>query len=644
MGCDSKLASFARSVRSVGCVLAIIAIAGPAWGYYLDDARRFDIRVRAYSQLGIMAESAGKPSNDDVQRALSFVPANAPASQKRAAVLAITPPPFEAGDLAQHRNFYNPEFDANLTDFMRWAGATEFKFRFAWWGFYDGLYDYLNDRWADHARSYKTRFSESNDPANESYKFDDHWKRARDEYAHQNRINELYFDYTHGPFFLRVGRQAISWGESDTIALLDVSNPFDLTLGAPGFFQDVDEARIPLYTIRSTYKLIQSWGPLSSVFSDVYFVPGPIDTTVPTNPITAGVSPFNPDQADPQFNVLQQGALAANIHTVLVDRLPDQTWGNSRWGARLTGVLLRDYTVQGWFFRTFNQQPVPMLTNAGAFGLFAKGQGTFVNDRGQKCDPATTAGTCIKQAPAVTILDRRLESVIGLSSTWFSQPVNGILKWEIEYFIDELAVIPDKNLNPRVQVPRSLRAPYEKDLKNSIPTADYVRWVIGYDRNFFVPWLNPTNSILLVMSYNSSFNLSEKGGKDYRNAYTKPGHTQTRNGKLANNPSCSDAATARTSPLCIFTDPHDYEDAYQYEGLLTTTFRTDYMHGKLEPGATIITDISGVFGFAPSVNYRITDNLLVGATYLAVAGDRKAGLGVFRAHDMVQLRVTGQFN
>src|SRR4029434_11014393 len=72
----------------------------------------------------------------------------------------------------------------------------------------------------------------------------------------QNRINELYFDYTHGPFFIRVGKQAISWGESDTIAILDVSNPFDLTLGAPGFFQDVEEARIPLWTIRSTYKLI----------------------------------------------------------------------------------------------------------------------------------------------------------------------------------------------------------------------------------------------------------------------------------------------------------------------------------------------------------------------------------------------------
>ena len=621
----------------------LVTIASTSSAYYLDADRRFSVRLRAYSQLGILTEDSETPSRSDIARALRFVPANAPRSQKQAQIAAITPPDYDAFNLGQHRNFYNPEFDANLSDFMRWTGASEFKFRFAWWGFYDGLYDYLDETWADHLRAYRTRFSESNDPANESYRFNDSYKRARAEYAHQNRINELYIDYVNGPFFLRVGKQAISWGESDTIAILDVSNPFDLSLGAPGFFQDVEEARIPLWTVRSTFKLIDSLGPLSSVFSDVYFVPGPIDTTVPKNPITAGVSPFNPDQADPQFNILAQGSLAAGIHTVLVDRLPDNTWGNSRWGARLTGVLFRDYTVQGWFFRTFNQVPTPMITNASAFNVLAK-HPTFVDAKGRRCNPSESpAGTCLKKGPAVTLLDRRLESVIGLSSTWFSQPLNGILKWEIEYFIDELAVIPERNLNPRVQLPRALRADSEKNLKNSIPTADYVRWVIGYDRNFFVRWLNPTNSFILVMSYNSSFNLSEKGGKDYRNPYTKPGHTQTRNGPRPGNPNCRGAA-ARTSPLCIYADPHDFEDAYQYEGILTTTLRTDYMHATLQPSLTMITDISGVFGFAPSLNYRINDNLIVGATYLAVAGTRKAGLGTFRAHDMLQLRVTGQFN
>ena len=624
-------------------VVAVLVSSGTSSAYYLDDERRFDVRLRAYSQLSLLTENSETPSQSDIANALSFIPASAPLAQRRAQIASITPPKYDAWNLAQHRNFYNPEFDANLSDFMHWAGADEFKFRFAWWGFYDGIYDYLDEKWADHARSYKTRFSESNDPANESYSFNDHYKRARDEYAHQNRINELYFDYTHGPFFIRVGKQAISWGESDTIALLDVSNPFDLTLGAPGFFQDVEEARIPLYTVRSTYKLIDNWGPVSSVFSDVYLVPGPIDTTVPTNPIAAGVSPFNPDQPDPQTNVAAQGSLANGIHTVVVDKLPEHTWANSRWGARLTGVLLRDYTVQGWFFRTFNQAPAPLLTNASAFGILNQGRGVFVDDRGQKCDPATATGPCAKGAPAVTILERRLESVIGTSMTWFSQPVNGILKWEIEYFIDELAVIPTMNLNPRVQIPRALRAPGEKNISNHVPTADYVRWVVGYDRNFFVPWLNPTNSFILIMSFNNSFNLSEKGGKDYRNASTKPGHTNTRNGPQAGNPLCQGAG-AKTSPLCVFIDPHDYEDAYQYEGLVTTTLRTDYMHGLLEPQLTIITDVSGIFGFAPTVSYRVTDNLLLGMTYLGIEASRKAGLGTFRAHDMLQFRVTGQFN
>ena len=636
-------------------LLAVLVFSRTASAFFLDDDRRFDVRLRVYSQLGVMMQESEEVHAQDLATAASFVakpPANAtPAQQAQyrkqvaAAQAAITPPTYSLGDLAQHRTFYNPEFDANLSDFMKWAYADEFKFRFAWWGFYDGLYDYLDPEWADRARSYKTRFAESDNPSGESFKFNDHYKRARDVYAHQNRINELYFDYTSGPLFVRVGRQAISWGESDTIALLDVSNPFDLTLGAPGFFQDVDEARIPLWTVRSTFKLIDNLGPLASVFSDVYLVPGPIDTTVPINPIAAGVSPFNPDQADPQFNITAQGSFASGFVTSVVDRLPEKTWANSRWGARLTGVLLRDYTVQTWFFRTFNQAPVPLLTDAAAFGITQHGDATYVDNRGQRCDPATSTGPCAKKAPVVTILERRLESVVGLAATWFSQPVNGIVKAEAEYFIDEPAVIPSMNLNPRVQIPKALRAPNEKNISNHVPTADYIRWVIGYDRNFFVPWLNPTNSFILVASYNSSFNVSEKGGMDYRNATTKLGHPNTRQGKLAGNPLCADAAASRTNPLCQYVDPHDYEDAYQYEGFLQTTVRTDYMHGKLEPQLTIISDVSGIFAFAPAVSYRITDNLFVSGTYLAIESTgRKTGIGTFRGHDMLQLRVTAQLN
>src|SRR5262249_16998768 len=121
----------------------------------------------------------------------------------------------------------------------------------------------------------------------------------RDVYANQQRVNELYLSYTKGPFFVRFGRQAISWGESDTVALLDQNNPFDTTVAAPGVFEDLDEARIPLYTLRSSYSLFDTLGPFSSGFIEGYWVPGAIDTNVGILPLRTG-SPYSPRGPDPQ--------------------------------------------------------------------------------------------------------------------------------------------------------------------------------------------------------------------------------------------------------------------------------------------------------------------------------------------------------
>ena len=69
---------------------------------------------------------------------------------------------FSPGDLFSQRNFYNPEFDANLTNYVGWTrkapgfsliAPDEFKFHFAWWGFYDGMFDYLSPQWRDALRA-----------------------------------------------------------------------------------------------------------------------------------------------------------------------------------------------------------------------------------------------------------------------------------------------------------------------------------------------------------------------------------------------------------------------------------------------------------------------------------------------------------
>src|SRR5262249_9700209 len=263
-------------------------------------------------------------------------------------------------------------------------------------------------------------------------------------------------------------------------------------------------------------------------------------------------------------------------------------------GARLQGLLFRDYTVQGWFFRTFNEQPAPLLSSTSAFTLAQNpAKISLVDDRGfltpiclddngNRLPRRTATGAsnadapghtrvgrpCSWQAPVVTPLNRQLESVIGLAASWFSEPLNGIVRTEAEYFIDELAFIPGVNLNPRAQIPASIRnSPvvdlgYRKHIVNTIPKADYLRWVIAYDRFFFFRPLNPTNSFTLSMAFNSSYNLSEDGSHDFRAPNAKPGKSQTQNVITGLGSACVKGANPRPkdNPLCVTAVPTNFED------------------------------------------------------------------------------------
>ncbi|TMB50390.1 MAG: DUF1302 domain-containing protein, partial [Deltaproteobacteria bacterium] len=548
-----------------------LLVASPSHAYFLDQGRRFDFRLRAYSQVGIMTDSSEKdwPGNGP-----NTCVVNGKESNNKCR--------YSAGDLGQHRNFYYPEFDAKLTDFTPWMHQVpglslitpdDFKFRFAWWGFYDGLYDYLNGPWNFNRRNLKARFSQSDNINKESFTFNDENKNPRHIYARRDRINELYLDYKKGPLFLRAGRQSISWGESDDIVFMDRLNAFDLTLGAPGLYQDLDEARIPFWALRATYKVLDNWKAFSSVFGDAFVVPGVVDTTVPIDPIVGGVSPFTPDVKDPQLTanklIRDNGfdpRTFQGLHLVVVSRQPANSWANTRWGVRLTGVVARDYTVQGWFAREFPVAPTPLLTGGpGAFdegfkdtGGFKRIPTTLIDDRGFRTPvcldnitnkPLTkrfgnightpSGRTCSYAEPIVTILDRQLESVIGLSATWFSPRVNGIIRTEAEYFHDEEAVIPNQNLNPLAQVPRSILG--GRFFTNTIPRTDYVRWLIGYDRFFFFRPINPSNSFIVVAAIHGESNVFERRERDFRTAQQKPGKEATASTNL---PVCNPIAVA----------------------------------------------------------------------------------------------------
>src|SRR6266850_6845576 len=140
--------------------LVTVLQADSVHAYFLDQEGNFDVRGRVYNQVAILTENAAETENCRVTD---------PSTGKTVVTPACLN--FSSGDIAQERTFWNPEFDAKLTNYTNWTNRVpglslvspdDLKFRFAWWGYYDGVFDYLNSEWADALRAQRVRLSESN--------------------------------------------------------------------------------------------------------------------------------------------------------------------------------------------------------------------------------------------------------------------------------------------------------------------------------------------------------------------------------------------------------------------------------------------------------------------------------------------------
>jgi len=214
----------------------VLLLSTGARGIYLDEEQNITLRARIYSQFSVRTEDSQ----------------------------VFTFPDTFTGQLVQNRNFFNPEVDAKLTSYLNFMNGTwadfmspdDFRFRIAAWAFYDGIYDYGSAQFDRQQSQINSTFNTAvpgmtprtngwfvkgasiklpSNPVVGAPNFNAVFPGSseldpRDIYAHQARVNELYLSYSKGPFFLRFGRQSISWGESDTVALLDQSNDPDSEL------------------------------------------------------------------------------------------------------------------------------------------------------------------------------------------------------------------------------------------------------------------------------------------------------------------------------------------------------------------------------------------------------------------------------
>jgi len=588
-------------------VLGLLLACGArgASAIYLDEDRTIFFRASFYSQASVrLSDSHGD-----------------------------TTPETKVGQLVQHRNFYSPELEANLTSYMNWMNNArfswlkpdDFRFRVAGWGFYDGIYDYgtsqfnetqrhINATWpnpnlqtAFQIRSESFRCPQRRGTFNECVNeqgeaFTDirdvfpgaEQQRPRDVYSGMQRVNELYLSYSKGPFFLRLGRQAISWGESDTIALLDQNNPFDITTGPPGAFQDVSESRIPLWTVRTSLNLFEHLGPFSSGFVEAYWVPGFIDNNTGQLPILTA-SPYSPARGDPQQTIRDLG-LQVPIQFVLVDHLPNKSFENSRYGFRFQTVIAREHTFSVWFYRTFPSQPAPV--SRGLTRLQTGGIGGVPN----------------RVELFVTETIHKLTSVYGIGDTFFLEPIDSIIRLNAVYFENEPGFVPEINLGVgAVDNPLQILA-----YQGSVPVADLLRWEVGADRFFFIRALNPTNSFIWSSAVVGQYNLDETGAKDFGFAgQTKPGTTGL--------------------------SKDDFVQLKQVEAFAQAHIETGYLHGRLTPALTGIANVRGTHALLADLTYRYSDSLLFALKFTYIGGEYQQ-LGFFRDRDQVALRVTYQIN
>jgi len=63
-------------------------------------------------------------------------------------------------------------------------------------------------------------------------------------------LRDLYLDYNRGPWFLRLGKQQVAWGQADGITILDRVNPVDLS---EYWLPDMQDIRIPLWMANINY-------------------------------------------------------------------------------------------------------------------------------------------------------------------------------------------------------------------------------------------------------------------------------------------------------------------------------------------------------------------------------------------------------
>ncbi len=601
-------------------------------------------------------------------------------------------PRSDAGHLRQNRFFVEAEFDHNLMRLVKEGVGPlslinglpfrlkNLKYHATFRGEADGLYD-----WGprEYSTAQEFKLLAKNDLPNGAVGGFENGKvvgaqehhdtlaerRAlRNLGADRERLFQAYVETEAGDLTLRIGRQILSWGETDGFRLMDQINPVDSSFG--GFLISLDERRVPLDMLLATYYLGNA-GPFTDAFVQGYVS---ADSQVGFAPGTPAGSPW----ALPSLG-------APSIAAKNFSYTPSRTFSEARGGGILKFNVF-DATFGIAHYYTYLDTPRLSVRTSGYGGppTMVAGAGTrgtllFAHDDGRPCPTRPFDSSAPEDpnnlhcgAPAHTIQDAPRVQITGVSSTFAVPSLYSVVRSEFAFFHGEPSFTQGQidpfffNMYPKFY-PRTVKSnpdiwsQYRSQIdKGIVPQtgggarSDSINFVLGLDHDQWIRFLNPNQTFFMSTQFFYKHLQGAESGPEVLHLRNQD-NAACRNNPNSTDPTCTVTITnPHRQVLPITRDQLDFflrgsnvgrldplfitEPADQF--LQTLFITTSYRSGTINPEMVFFYDWGGSFVYQPGVTL-IQDPFRFSIDYSIIdAHTLKGGSGVslLKDRDNVQFR------
>jgi hypothetical protein len=307
--------------------------------------------------------------------------------------------------------------------------------------------------------------------------FNDQWDFIRELYM----VSAWDLDNGH-QVGMKLGKQQVVWGRTDLFRVLDVINPVDYSRN--NIYDELEDIRIPQWMMELEYR----WGPLGS-FDDLNlsFVWN-FDEFRPADLGQAG-TPYQILHAGDLFrglaNCWESGCTVSNFPNPLP---PAAGPGFGGFGAVDFGpgiIGIRDVDLPNWSLSNsqFGMKLEGVYNDVGFSLNFLEYRQQLPSLRGivPSIDPFDVAGP----TPVVADWDYALAFDIAFPRVTL---IGGSLDWYVDSIVSAFRL-------------EMAWTEGEEFADTSVPDlfseSEVFRWVLGWDRNTFIRWLNPKRAFLI---------------------------------------------------------------------------------------------------------------------------------------------------